>query len=520
MQTETIKVPVAKIISSTDRKHGGQGDIESLARSIQEHGLIQPPAVKKERGGLYRVIAGRRRAAAVSLLKWRDVDVTVYPDDADDEAVALAENANREDAHPLDEAEKFKRMMDAGKPAEELAKYYNRSVSGIHHRVRLTHLVDGIKTMFRDGKISISGAALVASLPEEDQEKFLKKYGGGRDVGKWEISGFMSSVRKSPLRHIADGECETCKKRTRNSAPGLFEDFNTEDICLDGDCYAKKWAALIAGRIADKAGQSNPTEKNIIFGYGIPKIFPAKAGTAIIGGDEYALIPAGSVDIKESGKKAKNGTAWHVRSVGGHVIEADRVAYKKLEAVSVRNNDPAAPYLGLLSAMPEIKEEDRKDAAEKLHKKYGGPWNVKRKAREELLEAVVGRRIREKSDGNWAEIWLAEHYAEEGENGKPRGIDPEYSGLAAGIFGPIASFSEIPRNETLQKVFLFVIAAGITLHSLPDLDDSESEWLCAEETLFWKFAGMTREEYLDMYRERLSKFIAEAENASGEGGGK
>jgi len=163
MEAATIKVPVGKIISSTDRKYGGEGKIETLAQSIEQHGLIHPLAVKEsaEKKGCYRVIAGRRRYEAVKLLGWKNVEVTVYADDADDAAIALAENVNREDMHPLDEAETFKRLQDEGKTVEEIAKYYSRTVSGIYHRIRLTNLIDGIKMMFRDGKIKLSGAAYI-----------------------------------------------------------------------------------------------------------------------------------------------------------------------------------------------------------------------------------------------------------------------------------------------------------------------------------------------------------------------
>ena len=517
MQATTIEIPVEKIISGTDRKHGGQGDIEILAKSIEEHGLIQPPAVKQERGDFYRVIAGRRRVEAVKSLGWKTVAVTVYPDGADEEAIALAENVNREDMHPLDEAERFRRQRDEGKTVEEIAQYYSRSVSAIHHRIRLTDLIDGIKTMFRDGKIGITSAALIASLPDEDQEKFLKKFGEKSRVEKWDISAFMRSVSKSTLGHIDDDECATCKKRTHNTAPGLFEDYDGEDVCFDGDCYAEKWTNLVAGAIAEKAGQSNPTEKSVILGSGMPKLFPGKGKTASIGGEEYAVLPANAYEIKPTDKKAKAGTAWHVHmawdgSSAKHKVAADRVAYKKQEryAHSQGGHDPLSQYAGLISGLPEVKEEDRKAVAKKVDGKYNSSWRLKQGIKEELLETIMPRQIKAKHSENWAAAWLADKYSGEDESGEPRGIDPDYESLAAEIFGPMASFSEIPKDPMLQKIFLFLTVAGLGPGNLPDIDNSEEQWRDAEKSLFWKFAGMTREEYLGMYRERLSAAVAEA----------
>jgi len=457
------------------------------------------------------------RIEAVKLLGWDAVKVTVYPDDADDEAIALAENVNRDDMHPLDEAERFRRQRDEGKTVEEIAQYYSRSVSAIHHRIRLTDLIDGIKTMFRDGKIGITSAALIASLPDEDQEKFLKKFGEKASTDKWEIAGFMRSVSKSTLGHIDDDECATCKKRTHNTAPGLFEDYDGEDVCFDGDCYAKKWTDLVAGVIAEKAGQSNPTENSVILGSGIPKLFPAKSKTASIGGEEYTILPANGYEIKPTDKKNKANTAWHVHmardgSSGKHKAAADRVAYKKQErdAHSQGGHDPLSQYAGLISSLPEIKEEDRKAAAQKVYGKYHSSWRLKQGIKEKLLETIMARRIKAKHSENWAAAWLADKYSGEDESGEPRGIDPDYESLAAEIFGPIASFAEIPKDPMLQKIFLFLTVAGIEARNLPDIDDSEAQWLDAEKSLFWKFAGVTREEYLDMYRERLSSAVAEA----------
>jgi ParB family chromosome partitioning protein len=157
METVIIKAPMGKIEFTSDRTHGGEGNIETLAQSIKALGIIHPPAAKElaDNKGHYRIIAGRRRCAAAKLLGWKSIEIIVHPAKADEEAIALAENVNREEMHPLDEAERFRREMDSGKSAEEVARYYARSVSGIHQRVRLTNLVDGIKTMFRDGKMNL-----------------------------------------------------------------------------------------------------------------------------------------------------------------------------------------------------------------------------------------------------------------------------------------------------------------------------------------------------------------------------
>ena len=518
MEATTIKVSVGKIISSTDRKYGGEGNIETLAQSIEQHGLIHPLAVKEsaEKKGYYRVIAGRRRYEAVKSLGWKNVEVTVYADDADEAAIALAENVNREDMHPLDEAETFKRQQDEGKTVEEIAKYYSRSVSGIYHRIRLTNLIDGIKMMFRDGKLKITGAALIASLPHEDQEKFLKKY-GEKTPNPWDISGFIHSVQKCTLEHIADKKCEKCKKRTYNTAPGLFEDFNSlEDVCFDGECYAKKWQDFIGGLIAKQAGESGETENNIILDRGIPEFISKKSKTVNIGGQEYNLLASGGHSWKESNKKGKTKTAWLVSrkwNGNGYGINVSRVSYEKSERQANDNNyahhveNPVKDYM--VDQLPNVNEENQKIIAEKVNEKYRGAWRLKSEIKESMLETIINKRLTEENKANLAAIYLTAEFSGEDESGKWCEIDPDYKDIVTAIFGNIGSFSAIPKEPLTQKIFLLIIALSVRTNDMPDLSDDDGEWAEAEKTMFWEFAQMSRDEYTALYKELLDHKIAD-----------
>ena len=519
MEAKTIKVPVGKVMSSTDRKHGGEGNIETLAQSIKEHGLIHPPAVKEvpDKEGCYRVIAGRRRIEAVKSLGWKNVEVTVYPAKSDDEAIALAENVNREDMHPLDEAETFKRQMDAGKPVEEIAKHYARSVSGIYHRVRLCDLIDGIKTMFRDGKINLSGAALIASLPESDQESFFKKYGSkSGSAGKWDIAEFIRKAQKLSIKYICDKECEQCKKRTFNTAPDLFEDYSgLEDVCFDPDCYMQKWQGLIHILIAEQSGD---TENNIIIGRGIPPFYPNKAKSVIIGEKEYNILPGSSYRYSETKKKAKSKTAylislkWHMSSETD-TLKVERVSYEKYDRSGYGSSgyqppDPVKNYL--IDQIPEIKEKDRKAVAEKLEKKYQYYGRFKGRIKEAILDVIIERRIKEEVKPEFAASYLTTKFSGEDDKGEWQPIDPDYRDIVTALFGPITSFSEIAFDPTSLKVFLFMATVSIRTGDMPDIDSEEYVWTAVEKSLFWHFAKISRDEYIQMYRERLSALVAEA----------
>jgi hypothetical protein len=70
-------VPLDKILAETNREHGGMGNIDVLTESIRRHGLANPPTVVETGTGFYRIVAGRRRIAAVLSLGWKEITVKI-----------------------------------------------------------------------------------------------------------------------------------------------------------------------------------------------------------------------------------------------------------------------------------------------------------------------------------------------------------------------------------------------------------------------------------------------------------
>jgi len=515
-----IRVPIGKIEFTTDRAYGGEGNIETLAQSIDAVGIIHAPAVKelKDKKGHYRIIVGRRRYLAAKHLGWKSIDVRLYPEKADDEAIALAENVNREDMHPLDEAEKFKREIDSGKTAEEVAKYYARSVSGIHQRVRLCKLIDGVKTMFRDGRMNLSGAALIASLPEEDQEKFLKKY-GEKKADKWEITNFLGTVLRFKIKHIADNKCAKCKNRTYNSTPGLFEDYSgLEDVCFDQECYAGKWENLIGKLIAEQDGK---TDSKIILNRGIPDFLPKKTKAVTIGDVEYELLSQSGYSWDETKKKGIENTAWLVslewfQSSGSYGVKVSRVKYEVCEKQSYRPSSPEPTdpvHKFMIDLLPDIAPDEKKDIAEIMQKKHEYPYSFFRQVSERLLEEIIDRRLRREDKESMTALYLAAKLGTTDREGNWHEIDPDYQGLFDLVFETEFKLSQIPNEPWVENIFRLLIAIDMETNDLPELRDDEADWKRHENTVFWRFVQMTREEYIALYQRILTEAIRAEVNA-------
>ena len=172
------RIAIKDIALDDDRRVGGKGALETLKTSIEKVGLINPITVRKGKDEAfpYTIIAGRRRVEAAILLDWTEINAVVYEaDEAADDSyfthVALAENVNRLDLHPLDEGAQYARLLKEGYSLEDLAAYFDRSISHIYQRMKLCNLIEDAREVFRNGQIKISTAAKIASLPKQVQKE-------------------------------------------------------------------------------------------------------------------------------------------------------------------------------------------------------------------------------------------------------------------------------------------------------------------------------------------------------------
>lgn len=244
------RIAIKDIALDDDRRIGGKGSLETLKTSIEKVGLINPITVRKSKEGNfpYTIIAGRRRIEAAILLDWMEIDALVYEaDEAADDSyfthVALAENVNRLDLHPLDEGAQYARLLKESYSLEDLAAYFDRSISHIYQRMKLCNLIEDAREIFRNGQIKISTAAKIASLPKRVQKEIcsaLKKELQWAGDHEKTIDRVIGQMMRMPL----DFPCEACEqctaKRTHYGNAALFPEYHDRcDYCMDSRCYEK-----------------------------------------------------------------------------------------------------------------------------------------------------------------------------------------------------------------------------------------------------------------------------------------
>lgn len=167
-------LPIQKLEPNKEqpRQNFDEEALSELAVSIQEHGLIQPIAVRPMENGYYQIIAGERRWRASRLAGLTEVPVHII--EADDQAVAelaLIENLQREDLSPIEEARGYEALISKfGMSQETAANRVGKSRTAVTNTLRLLKLPKSIISLIEDNSITAGHARALLSLSDESSQ--------------------------------------------------------------------------------------------------------------------------------------------------------------------------------------------------------------------------------------------------------------------------------------------------------------------------------------------------------------
>ncbi|GIV01606.1 MAG: chromosome partitioning protein ParB [Fimbriimonadales bacterium] len=203
----TKEIPVDAIEPNPDqpRKEFDEQSLQDLAQSIRTVGLLQPIVVKQVGHDRFQIIAGERRWRAAKLAGVARVPVVVRTGSATDSlALALVENLQREDLHPLEAAEAYAALMERfGLTQEEVAERVGRSRSAIANALRLLKLPEEIREGLASGKISEGHARALLGFQTEAEmiaayRRILAKGLSVRDVERMVREGVLDRKPEKP----------------------------------------------------------------------------------------------------------------------------------------------------------------------------------------------------------------------------------------------------------------------------------------------------------------------------------
>jgi ParB family transcriptional regulator, chromosome partitioning protein len=171
-------VPIEQISPNPyqPRRTFNDASIEELARSVREHGIIQPLVVTRTGDNKYRLIAGERRfrAAQKAGLKVVPVVVKETMTDSDVLQVALIENIQREDLNPIEEAYAYHQLHEEfGLTQEEISKRVGKERSTVANFLRLLRLPDPVKKLLAAGQLSMGHARAILAVDSAKKQEQL-----------------------------------------------------------------------------------------------------------------------------------------------------------------------------------------------------------------------------------------------------------------------------------------------------------------------------------------------------------
>jgi ParB family chromosome partitioning protein len=188
------------------RKYFDKTELEELAASIKQHGIIQPIIVDEDKNGNYVIVAGERRSRAARLAGLQEVPVILRKYSGQKRLeVALVENIHRSDLNPIEEASAYKQLMEnAGLSQDEAAERVGKNRSTVANALRLLKLPLPMREALETGSLSAGHARTILSLTRPaDQEKLFA-----------EITAKGLSVRAAEQRAAGMGSKSAGKNET------------------------------------------------------------------------------------------------------------------------------------------------------------------------------------------------------------------------------------------------------------------------------------------------------------------
>ena len=180
-------LPIEHLVPNLNqpRKDFSTDELNSLASSIEETGIIQPILVRKN-NDTYEIVAGERRWRAAQIAKIHEVPVLIK-ELTDEEVVKISiiENIQRVDLNPIEEANSYKQLIqDFGYTQEKVSASLGKSRSYIANSLRLLSLPESIIIFLKEGKLTSGHARALVGVKNSEflARKIIEESLSVRDI--------------------------------------------------------------------------------------------------------------------------------------------------------------------------------------------------------------------------------------------------------------------------------------------------------------------------------------------------
>jgi ParB family chromosome partitioning protein len=223
------RVPIENLTPNprNPRRNFSDAELDELAASIKERGIIQPVVVRPVRSGgdSFEIIAGERRWRAAQRAGLHEIPI-VSLEASDSEALELAiiENVQRSDLNALEEAGGYQVLASEYQHShEDIAKIVGKSRSHVTNTMRLLKLPEPVKAYINAGKISAGAARMLIGVtnPEEMAREIVQRGLNVRQVEALAKQRAKAPGKPSVKKHAVKSADTTALQRRVSDALGL-----------------------------------------------------------------------------------------------------------------------------------------------------------------------------------------------------------------------------------------------------------------------------------------------------------
>ncbi len=227
------EIPIENIVPNPfqPRQAFSPQELDELAASIREKGIVQPILVRPHTGGKFEVVAGERRWRAAKLAGLSQVPALIRElSDHESLEIALVENIQREDLNPVEEAQAYNQLITQFKlTQEEMAKKVGKDRSSVANTLRLLQLPPSILEMVKKSRLSEGHARALLGISDTGAMERLAQKVVRDNLSVREVERLAQGIKPAkPVKAKSSKRSDLKDPHTRNLEEELRRKLSTQ----------------------------------------------------------------------------------------------------------------------------------------------------------------------------------------------------------------------------------------------------------------------------------------------------